>query len=76
MDLIGDYRSLLEDSRRSKLQWFGHTTRRPGSLAHDVMHGMVDGASERGRPKRTWLTDIAEWSGLALQQSTGRNGGR
>ena len=28
-----------------KLQWFGHTTRRPGSLEHYVMHGMVEQGS-------------------------------
>ena len=50
--------ALIEVARRWKRQWFGHTTRRPGSLAHD---GLVDGASGRVRLKRTWLTDIAGW---------------
>ena len=67
VDLIGKYEPLLKEACRGKLQWFGHTTRRPGSLAHDVMHGMVEGASGRGRPKRTCLTDIAEWTALELQ---------
>ena len=31
-------------ARRRKLQWFGNTTRRPGSLVHDVMHGLVEDA--------------------------------
>ena len=39
------------------------------SHAHNVMHGfnIVEGARGRGKPKRTWLTDIAEWTAWELQ---------
>ena len=36
-DLIGEYEALLEVASWWKLQWFGHTTRRTGLLANDVM---------------------------------------
>ena len=37
-----------------KLQWYGHTSRRSGLLAHNiVMHGLVDDARGQGRPKTT-----------------------
>ena len=55
---------LLEFAHRRKLQWFGHTTRRVGLLAYDVMHGLVEGARGQGRPNRTWLTDIARRTGI------------
>ena len=42
------------------LQWFGHATRMPGSPAHDVMHGLGDGAKRMRKTNRTWLTDMAE----------------
>ena len=38
-DIIADYMPLLEFAHRRKLQWFGHTTRRAGSLAYDVCGG-------------------------------------
>ena len=41
---------LLEVARQRKLQWFDRTTRRPGLLAHDVMHGLMEGAR---KPTRT-----------------------
>ena len=41
-DQIGGNEPLLEVARRKKLQWFVLTTRRPGSLARDVMHGLVE----------------------------------
>ena len=63
IDLIGDYEHLIEVAHRRKLQWFGHTTRRPGSLACDVL---VEDARGRGRPNITWLTDIAEWTGIGI----------
>ena len=43
-------------------------TRRPGSLAHDVMHGLVEGTRGRGRPKRTWLRDITDWTGIGITE--------
>ena len=63
-DLIGDNKPVLEVARRRKLKWFGHTTkRRPGLLAHDAMHGLVEYAIRgRGRPKKTWINGIAEWT--------------
>ena len=51
INIIGQYEPLLEIARRRKLQWFGHITRRPGTLAHTTMHGMVEGRRGRGRPR-------------------------
>ena len=59
---IGTYEPLLETARRRKLQWFGHITRKMGTLAFDIMHGGVEGSRERGRPRKSWLSDIAEWT--------------
>eukprot|EP00794_Sanderia_malayensis_P009858 gene9858-biopygen8121 len=59
---IGTFEPLLETARRRKLQWFGHTSRKDGTLAYDIMHGGVEGSRGRGRPRRTWLADIAEWT--------------
>ena len=51
--------------RDRKRQRFGHTTRRPGSLARA---GLMDGARGRGRPTGTCLTDITEWTVIAIKQ--------
>eukprot|EP00794_Sanderia_malayensis_P010064 gene10064-biopygen8268 len=59
---IGTFEPLLETARRRKLQWFGHISRKDGTLAYDIMHGGVEGSRGRGRPRRTWLADIAEWT--------------
>ena len=68
---LGEYSHLLVTARRRKLQWFGHTTRRVGSLAHIVMHGSVEGERGRGRPKATWLDDIKKWTGLSIIEAMG-----
>ena len=65
-ELIGAYETLIEIARRRKLQWFGHVTRRPGTLAHTIMHGSVEGKRTRGRPKHTWLDDITNWTGHSI----------
>ena len=64
--IIGKHESLVETVRRRKLQWFGHVTRRPGTLANTIMHGSVEGSRGRGRPKRMWTDDIKDWTGMRL----------
>eukprot|EP00795_Rhopilema_esculentum_P005717 gene5717-10971_t len=64
--LIGNYEPLLVTARRRKLQWFGHITRQNGTLAHDIMHGAVESSRGRGRPRNTWLSDIANWTGKSV----------
>ena len=44
---------LQEVAHRRKLHWFDHKYRRSDPLAHYVMHGMVKGVRERGKPKGT-----------------------
>ena len=44
---IEDFKPLLNTVKRRKLQWFGQVTRRTGTLAHEVMHGGVDGQRTR-----------------------------
>ena len=65
-DLIREYEPLQEVARRRKLQWFVHTTRGPGSLAHDEMHGLVEGARGGRRPERTRPTFIVEWTRVGI----------
>ena len=64
--LIGEYELLLEVACRRKHKWFGHMTKRLGSLAQKIMYVLVDGARGLGRPKRTWITDITEWTGIGI----------
>ena len=63
---VGAYEPLLEVARRRKLQWFGRITRQPGSLAHTITHGSIEGNRLRGRPKLNWLRNIKEWTGLNI----------
>ena len=30
------------------------------------MHGAVEGSRGRGRPRNTWLSDIANWTGKSV----------
>ena len=34
------------------------------------MHGSMEGSRGRGRPKRTYLTDIGEWTGKGVATCT------
>lgn len=60
------FKRLVDIVRKRKLRWFSHVTRRPGTLAHTIMHCGVPGMRGRGRPRGNWLTDIRHWTGESV----------
>jgi len=44
-----------------KLNLSGHTQMDEQRLVKNVVFGMVDGTSLRGRPSREWLDDVKDW---------------
>ena len=64
---VGPYEELLRTVKKRKLRWFGHVTRSNG-LAKVIMQGTVPGRRGRGRPRRTWESDIKEWTGMSGDQ--------
>ena len=66
---IGPHKDLLSTVKERKLKWFGHVTRRK-SIANTIMHGNVRGSRPPGRPKKTWLQNVKEWTGLSLKDAT------
>ena len=61
--------SLLEIVISRKLKWFGQTVRSDG-LAKTCFQGTVRGGRSRGRPRRKWADNIAEWTGLSYAEAT------
>ena len=49
--------------KKRKLKWFGHVSRSSG-LAKTILQGTVQGGRRRGRQKKRWENNIAEWTGL------------
>ena len=66
---IGKHKSLLEIVKERKLKRFGHTTRITG-LPKFVLQGTVPGKQKRGRPRKKWLDNISEWTGLSIEEAT------
>ena len=56
------------DSR--KLRYFGHISRKDGSIEKFNMQGTVEGSRSRGRPSTSWTDDIKRNSGLSLTVAT------
>ena len=54
---------LIKTIKSRKLQYFSHI-KRHNSLCKTVLEGSVNGRRSRGRPPRSWLHDIKEWSGM------------
>ena len=63
----GTHETLLATVKRRKLNWFGHVCRHD-SLAKTILQGTVAGGRKRGRPRKTWMDNIKEWTGLTTPQ--------
>ena len=65
---IGPYEDLLATVKRRKLKWYGHVTR-SGGLTKVILQGTVEGRRRRGRPKKSWIDNIAEWTGKSFTET-------
>ena len=64
----GNRKTSLSIVKRRKIQWFGYVTRNDNSLS--IMHGRVPGKRGRGRPRKTRLSNIHEWTNLSMTEAT------
>ena len=62
---IGPYEDLLATIKRRKRKWYGHVTR-SDDLTKVILQGTVEGSRRRGRPKKIWIENIAEWNGISF----------
>ena len=69
LKLVGEERKLLNSIKTKKCQYFGHIVRAQ-KIQHHLLQGKLNGRRGRGRPRRTWLKDIAEWTGLSMIDAT------
>ena len=67
--IMGLHDPLLTIVKKRKMQFYGHTNT-PGNLATTILQESVDGKRGRGRPRTTWLKNIADWTGLQLTTAT------
>jgi hypothetical protein len=67
LDEIGSDSTLEQKVLKLKLAYFGHVVRGEG-LEKTVMLGMGNGSRSRGRPRRRWLDELTEATGLHLQR--------
>ena len=64
-EIIGIKTGLIQTIKERKMKFFGHT-RRHASLPKLIMEGAVEGKRARGRPDRSWIDDIKDWSGTTM----------
>ena len=61
-------RELLDPVKSLKLVFYGHTTWKYESLEKEIVQGCVPGYRNRGRQRRRWSDDIAEWTGMKINE--------
>ena len=62
---------LLSIVKRREIQSYGHVSCNDNSLslAKIIMHGRVPGKRGRGRPRKTLLSNIHEWTNLYMTEA-------
>ncbi|XP_068213399.1 uncharacterized protein [Palaemon carinicauda] len=65
---LGRYEDLLSTVKKRKLKWYDHTTRSCG-LSKTILQGTVQGKRRRGRQRKRWTDNIAEWTGKTFAQT-------
>ena len=60
-------RTLKEEIMKRKMQYFGHVVRGE-RLQRQLLDGQVEGKRGRGRPRRTWMTDITQATGMKYSE--------
>ena len=51
--------------RKRKLEYAGHMLRGSSDESHlCLLKGKISGKRARGRPRRTWMNDIIDWTGI------------
>jgi exonuclease III len=63
-------RLLVPNIKKRKLRYVGHISRKDESLEKTIMQGKVEGKRGRGRPRRTWMNDVTEWTSLSVHEVT------
>ena len=59
----------MSSIKKRKLTFLGHVLRKPGDcLEKTVIEGSICGKRGRGRPRKSWLDDAMEWTGLSLNE--------
>jgi len=66
-------RELLDRVKSLKLGFYGHTTRKYESLEKEIVQRCVPDIGlviyrNRGRQRRRWTDDIAEWTGMKINE--------
>ena len=59
--------TMIDSLKRRKLSYAGHIMRNTSGHYDTLLRtieGRLDGNRGRGRPRRTWVDDIREWTGL------------
>ena len=64
-DELQIYITFFRDMRKRKLEYAGHVLRGSSGESHlYLLEGKISGKRARGRPRRTWMNDSIDWTGI------------
>ena len=64
---VGRQEPLLATVKRRKMAWFGHTIRH-NTLSKTILQGTVEGSRRQGRPRKSWMENVKEWTNQTMPE--------
>ena len=65
LEMLCIKRSIMENIKKQRLLYLGHV-KRHNSIMKQTLEGISYGSRARGRPRRTWMDNALQWTGLQL----------
>ena len=62
MEMLGLTETVVQMAKVNGVRWYGHGLRRDGHFLRKVLEFEVKGKRKRGRPKKTWKTQVEKES--------------
>ena len=69
METLGLKETVVQMAKANGVRWYGHVIRRDdGHVLRKVLESEVKGKRKRGRPKKTWKTQVEESKSVGLEK--------
>ena len=77
MELLGLKEIVVQMTKANGVRWYGHVLRRDdGHVLRKALEFEVKGKRKRGRPRKTWRSQVEESKSVGLKKEDAKNRAR
>ena len=77
MEMLGLKETVVQMAKANGVRWYGHVLRRnDGHVLRKALEFEVKGKRKRGRPRKTWRSQVEESKSVGLKKEDAKNRAR